>query len=211
VPRRPPLSSRRSQRGAAALVVTMLLVFAMLIVVAATNRNAIVETRASANQYRSTQSFEAAEAGLEWVLARLNDDTPIGDDCLPSDDPAARSFRDRMLRDAGAGLVVATWNDAGTPRPLQAACVRADDGWSCRCPPGGVAAVVEPEGAATAPRFLVQLADGRAAGIVRAIATGCTRSGASCTDIGADNTKRRPGSRWRSPWCRVCAPPRSRR
>ena len=45
----------RRQRGAAALVVTMLLVFAMLIVVAVANRNAIVETRASANQYRSTQ------------------------------------------------------------------------------------------------------------------------------------------------------------
>ena len=61
----------RGQRGAAALVVTMLLVCAMLIVVAVGNRNAVVETRASANQYRSTQSFEAAEAGLEWALARL--------------------------------------------------------------------------------------------------------------------------------------------
>jgi hypothetical protein len=88
-----------------------------------------------------------------------------------------------MLRDAGAGFVAATWNDAGTPRPLQAACVRADDGWSCHCPAGGVAAVVEPQGTATAPRFLVQLADGARPGIVRAIATGCTRSGFACTDI----------------------------
>ncbi len=111
--RRHPRSIRR-QRGAAALVVTMLLVFAMLIVVAVANRNAIVETRASANQYRSTQSFEAAEAGLEWALARLNDNAPIGDDCLPSADPAAPSFRERYLRDDGAGFVAATWDDAGT-------------------------------------------------------------------------------------------------
>ena len=136
--RRPHRSSRR-QRGAAALVVTMLLVFAMLIVVAVANRNAIVETRASANQYRSTQSFEAAEAGLEWALARLNDNTPIGDDCLPSADPAAPSFRERYLRDDGAGFVAATGDDAGTPVPLQAACVRGESGWSCSCPASGAA------------------------------------------------------------------------
>src|SRR5436190_6892793 len=117
-------SSPAGQRGAAAFVVTALLVFAMLIVVTVANRNAIVETRASANQYRSTQSFEAAEAGLEWALARFNDDAPMGDDCLPSGDPAAPSFRERYLRDDGAGFVAATWSDAGTPRPLQAACVR---------------------------------------------------------------------------------------
>src|SRR5450432_2351820 len=85
------------QRGAAALVVTMLLVFAMLIVVAYANRNLVVEARASANQYRSTQAFEAAEAGLEWALAKLNDATPIGDDCMPSAAPGALSFRDRQL------------------------------------------------------------------------------------------------------------------
>jgi len=177
--RRPHRSSRR-QRGAAALVVTMLLVFAMLIVVAVANRNAIVETRASANQYRSTQSFEAAEAGLEWALARLNDNTPIGDDCLPSADPAAPSFRERHLRDDGAGFVAATGDDAGTPAPLQAACVRGESGWSCSCPASGAAVVADPEGSATAPGFTLQFADGARPGIVRAIATGCTRRGTPC-------------------------------
>ncbi len=172
--------STRRQRGAAALVVTMLLVFAMLIVVAVANRNVIVEVRGSANQYRSTQSFEAAEAGLEWALARLNDGTPIGDDCLPSADPAARSFRDRYLRDDGAGFVAATRDDAGTPTPLQAACVRGESGWSCACPPGGTAVVSDPAGDATAPGFALQFANGARPGIVRAIASGCTRSAATC-------------------------------
>src|SRR6187551_945075 len=126
-----PISSPGRQRGAAAFVVTALLVFAMLIVVAVANRNAIVETRASANQYRTTQSFEAAEAGLEWALARLNDDAPIGDDCLPSGDPAAPSFRERYLRDDGNGFRGATWDNAGIATPLQAACVRGDAGWAC--------------------------------------------------------------------------------
>ena len=178
---RRPSSSPARQRGAAAFVVTALLVFAMLIVVTVANRNAIVETRASANQYRSTQSFEAAEAGLEWALARLNDDAPMGDDCLPSGDPAAPSFRERYLRDAGAGFVAATWSDAGPPRPLQAACVRGEGGWSCHCPANGFAAVDEPAGSATAPGFTLQFIDGARPGIVRAIATGCTRRGAPCS------------------------------
>ena len=172
--------SIRRQRGAAALAVTTLLVFAMLIIVAVANRNVIVDVRASANQYRSTQSFEAAEAGLEWALARLNDGTPIGDDCLPSADPAARSFRDRYLRDDGTGFVAGTWDDAGTPRPLQAACVRGESGWSCSCPAGGAAAVAAPAGSATAPGFALQFANGARPGIVRAIASGCTQSGAAC-------------------------------
>ncbi len=168
------------QRGAAALVVTMLLVFAMLIVVAVANRNVIVEARSSANQYRSAQSFEAAEAGLEWALARLNDSSAIDDDCLPSADPAALSFRERYLRDDGAGFLAATWDNAGTPTPLQAACVRGTAGWSCSCPASGAPLLDDPEGNETAPGFVVQFANGPRAGIVRAIASGCTRSGAAC-------------------------------
>ena len=158
----------------------MLLVLAMLLVAVVAHRQAIVEARAAANHYRSAQSFEAAEAGLEWALARLNDDAPIGEDCRPNGDPASRSFRDRYLRDNGASVVAATWNDAGTARSLQAACVRGDEAWSCHCPTSGEAVVAAPEGGAVAPRFTVQFADGPRPGLVRAIATGCTRDGAPC-------------------------------
>lgn len=173
-------TSIRHQRGAAALVVTMLLVFAMLLVVAAANRNGVVEARSSTNQYRSAQAFEAAEAGLEWALAKLNDRTPIGDDCLPSAVPDALSFRERRLRYDGTGFVPATWDDAGTPAPLQAACVRSDAGWSCRCPAGGAPVLDAPAGAATAPAFRVEFAAGAKPGLVRAIAIGCTRGDAPC-------------------------------
>ena len=154
----------------------MLLVFAMLIVVAVGNRNAVVETRASANQYRSTQSFEAAEAGLEWALARLNDDTPIGDDCLPSADPARPSFRERYLRDDGTGFAAPPGTTPASATPLQAACVRGDEGWSCSCPASGAAVVADPEGSATVPVFTLRFTDGPRPGIVRAIASGCTRA-----------------------------------
>jgi hypothetical protein len=173
------------QRGAAGLVVTVLLVLAMLLVVAFANRNVVVEVRASTNQYRSTQAFEAAEAGLEWALAKLNDDTPIGADCLPSANAGAMSFRDRHLRldSASAGLVVATWDDAGTPRPLQAACVRGDAGWSCSCPSSGAPVLPVVAGTATAPSFSVELATGARPNLVKAVASGCTRADVPCTAI----------------------------
>ncbi len=173
-------ASTHKQRGAASLIVTMLLVFAMLIVVAYANRNVAVEARASASQYRSTQAFEAAEAGLEWVLAKLNDGTPIDDDCLPSTDPAATSFRARQLRLTAAGFVAATWDNAGTPAPLQAACVRTDTGWSCSCPSNAGPTLAIATGAATAPAFMVELSTGAKPGLIVASATGCTRTDTLC-------------------------------
>lgn len=171
----------------------MLLVFAMLIVVAYANRNVAVEARASANQYRSTQAFEAAEAGLEWTLAKLNDSTPIGDDCLPSADPAAQSFRDGHLRFAGSGFAAATWDDAGTPTLLQAACVRNDTGWSCSCPSTGAPKPPVAAGTATSPAFTVALTTGTKPGLIVATASGCTRGDVVCnttSNIGHESTAR---------------------
>ena len=59
------LCGRRRQRGVAALVITVLLFFTMLLASVYLNRNLVFEQRSSANQYRATQAFEAAEAGLE--------------------------------------------------------------------------------------------------------------------------------------------------
>src|SRR5690242_1966024 len=123
----------RSQRGAAALVVTMLLLFAMVLVAVFANRQLMFEQRSAANQVRSTLAFEAAEAGLEWAVAQLNTNRRIDATCQPSADPAAASFRSRYLAIArGTGLITpTTWNQAGTAIALQAACVRAGDGWTC--------------------------------------------------------------------------------
>ncbi len=115
----------------------MVLFFIMSLVAAYASRNLIFEQRTSANNYRSTQAFEAAEAGLEWALAMLNGGR-IDDVCAPSTDAARNAFRERyLLTDADGNIQARTWDDAGTATPLRPSCVRGNAGWACSCPAAG--------------------------------------------------------------------------
>lgn len=189
--------SPRRQRGVAALFVTVMLCLAMVLAIAVAHRNVVVEEQRSANEARAAIAFEAAEAGLEWALARVNDPSRMGPNCLPSADATARSFRDRLIRiDVPSGeFTPRTWNDAGTPARLQAACVRGADGWVCSCPAGGRPALPAPLGTALAPAFVVELAAASRPDVVRVVATGCTRTGAggacaASTDVANEATAR---------------------
>jgi hypothetical protein len=64
-------------RGVASLAVTLIMLALAALVILYTNRGQLFEQRTSANQARATVAFEAAEAGIEWGLARLNDETLI--------------------------------------------------------------------------------------------------------------------------------------
>ena len=175
-------SMSRRQHGAAALIVVMLLLFAMVLVAVFANRSLVFEQRTSANQYRSTQAFEAAEAGIEWALAQLNANQRIGADCEPSTDPVANSFRSRYLSVAPKTrlLTPTTWNNAGTPTALQASCVSAGNGWACACPADGLPTLPGPLGSTPAAAFTVQFAPAGKPGVVRVVANGCTSLAGSC-------------------------------
>lgn len=60
-------------RGVASLAVTLIMLALAGLVILYANRGQLFEQRVSANQSRATTAFEAAEAGVEWGLARLND------------------------------------------------------------------------------------------------------------------------------------------
>ena len=174
--------ARHDQHGVAALVVVMALLFATVLVAVFANRNLVFEQRASANQYRSSQAFEAAEAGIEWALAQLNANQRIGADCEPSADPAAGSFRSRYLSTAPKTgmLTPTTWNHAGTAITLQASCVQAGSGWSCSCPALGLPMLTGPSGSTPATAFTVQFASSTKPGVVRVVANGCTSLAGAC-------------------------------
>ena len=174
--------TRHDQQGVAALVVVMALLFATVLVAVFANRNLVFEQRASANQYRSTQAFEAAEAGIEWALAQLNANQRIGADCEPSADPAAGSFRSRYLSTApNTGVLMpATWNNAGNATALRASCMQAGNGWSCSCPAHGLPNLPSPGGSTSATAFTVQFAPAAKPGVVRIVANGCTSLAGAC-------------------------------
>lgn len=181
------MQSRQShhQRGAAALFVTVMLCFVTVLAVALAQRNVLVEEQRSANELRSGTASAAADAGLEWALARVNDPTPTTAACLPSGDATAPTFRARMLRiDAANGTVIpSTWNNAGIATPLQAACVRNATGWACSCPASDRPMLPAADSGAIAPAFFIELAPSARPGVVRVIATACTKASADagCT------------------------------
>jgi hypothetical protein len=162
--------SSSRQRGAAALFVVVMLCFAMVLVAALAQRNVVVEEQRSANELRSRIAFAAADAGLEWALARINDPTPIGATCLPSADPAATSFAPASCASmpASGAVTPTTWNDgrqrasiaSGLHSRQRRLDVLVSDEW-----PAALPAV---DGGALAPAFFVELAASSRPGVVRA-------------------------------------------
>jgi PilX N-terminal len=176
------MQTRRPQTGAATLVVVMVLFFIISLVAAYTSRNLIFEQRTSANQYRSTQALEAAEAGLEWAVSMLNFGR-IDTSCVGSTDPTNNSFRQRYLTVDPANGKITPVLDSGAP--LTPTCVRTPTGWTCGCPTTGTPSLTPPTAAGIWPAFRVRFvavqelisAPGspRQPGVIRAEVVGCTR------------------------------------
>ncbi|MBA4176192.1 MAG: fimbrial assembly protein [Leptothrix sp. (in: Bacteria)] len=180
-------TAARPQAGAASLIVIMVLFFLMSLVAAYTSRNLIFEQRTSVNQYRATQAYEAAEAGLEWAMTMLNSGR-IGANCLEAGATTAdTSFRQRyLIIDAVTGMV--------TPRStaLWPSCVSdGAGGWICSCPTTGSPTLSAPAGAGVFPAFRVRFTVTGSPttnlpitrpGLVRIESNGCTKLDNACLD-----------------------------
>jgi hypothetical protein len=167
-----------AQGGATTLIVVMVLFFLAALAAAYANRNLLFEQRTSANQYRSTQSFEAAEAGVEWALAQLNGGL-VNAACEP-DAAGASSFRNRYLvTNAGTGVVTRRLHAVDPAARLWAACTLDGDNWRCACPTGDLP---DPDTMpAGAPAFAVRFANQIARpGLVRLEVNGCNTYDLAC-------------------------------
>jgi Tfp pilus assembly protein PilX len=170
-----PFTSPSRQHGAAALVVTLLMLFGITLVAFFANRSMIFEQRTSANQYRSTRAFEAAEAGLEWAIARLNDDKKmVAAPSCSTTGVLAQSFGERYLTLNAGGFTA-----LGTTGVRSGCSISATTGaTTCSCP-GTTADLAL--GAASDARFSVELV--KVAGddfAVRIYSYGCTNQGTFC-------------------------------
>jgi len=197
-----PLSRRQpgaARRGAASLVVVMILFFIITLVAAYTSRNLLFEQRTSANQYRATVAFEAADAGIEWAIARLNegrmDDTCTEVTTVAS--PPQPSFRERYLSiDETTGVVTALTQAGVVPPATQerlAGCVFNGTNWVCHCPESGFPnpTVTLPTTGGPYPGFWVRFRSnliGSRPGVVRIQVNACTRFHANCLDFNREAT-----------------------
>lgn len=183
------------QRGAAALIVVMVLFFIISMVAAYTSRNLIFEQRTSANQYRSSQAFEAADAGIEWGLAQLNAGR-MSDSCTASTDEASGadpSFRARYLTIDGTNGNVTPRAPTGAGS-VQPSCVldtssalAANWKWSCRCPRSDTSTLplATPTAAGPAPAFVLRMRDTPRPDLFELQSASCTRLDPSCLGFGA--------------------------
>jgi hypothetical protein len=174
----------------ATLVVVMILFFIISLVAAYTNRNLIFEQRTSANQYRSTQALEAAEAGVEWALALLNHQR-ITATCLTSAAAGDLSYRQRyIVTDPLTGNLTPRPKAAGGERSQM--CVLNGAQWDCSCPEDIDPVVAAPAGGGVYPAFRVRFEQIGALppvgppsqpGVIRLHVVGCTRLDATCLDF----------------------------
>jgi hypothetical protein len=184
----------RSQRGVGTLVVVMLLFFVVSLVAAYTNRNLIFEQKTSANQSRSTQAFEAADAGVEWALAQLNGGL-MGDNCTSA--TLTQSFQQRYLSIAGNGNISQAARSTSTAGNLWPTCVFNGADWTCKCPADSGLDPSGPSGSGPFPAFRIWPAVPEAtastsspwvaaamprAGLLPVISAGCTRLPASSNE-----------------------------
>jgi len=179
----------QAQRGVATLVVVMVLFFIVSLVAAYTSRNMIFEQRTSANQYRSTQAIEAAEAGVEWALAMLNHQR-ITATCANSTTVADSSFRERyLITNAVTGGLTPK---AMTGGALSSMCVLNGAQWNCSCPADSSPSLTAPSGAGVNPAFRVRFQQiglvpatlpPSQPGVIRLQVVGCTRLDTACLDF----------------------------
>jgi hypothetical protein len=82
---------------------------------------------------RTAKAFEAAQAGIDWALVRLNHRGAVDAHCRPSSSPEAPSFADRLLQPRSTSPV-----GGAPPLPRAGArCVASAEPWPCECGPPG--------------------------------------------------------------------------
>jgi len=170
------------------LVIVAVLFFVLSMVAAYTNRNLIFEQRTATNQLRSTQAFEAAEAGTNWALAMLNAGRVDALGCAPTADLTLDTFRQRYLTaNTSTGIVTVRPNmDFGALAQAWPTCVQNGTDWSCVCPTTTGAMPAAPVGDGVAPSFrmrFVQVGGTARPGTVWLQVNGCTRMETNCLDF----------------------------
>lgn len=183
-----PFESTRSARGSGSLPVVLLLLAGATLLWAYANRALVFEVRSAAATVRASLALEAAQAGLAWGLARLNDTTPLDSACTAAATDG-RAFIDRMLP-----VDPADPQRRRVPATAQPGCVHVPaSGWQCQCPAEDRAALGSPAASdAAAPAFLLRFAAAPTPGQAWLHSEGCSSAAPPCAAAGPRTDAHRP-------------------
>lgn len=177
-----------SARGSGSLPVVLLLLAGATLLWVYANRALVFEVRSAAATVRASLALEAAQAGLAWGLARLNDTTPLDTGCtaVATD---GRAFIDQMLP-----VDPADPQRRRLPGTAWPGCVQVPaSGWQCQCPTEGRAALGPPAASdAAAPAFLLRFAAGARPGQAWLHSEGCSNAAPPCAATGGRSDAHRP-------------------
>ena len=164
---------RRSQRGLGLLALVMVLLLCAHLAVLGGQRARLSQQAAAEAHRQAIQAREAAEAGLAWVQAALNESTPLDEHC----EPAATAAATRpLLRERWLAEVLRTGPDS-----LRPACRLSAGRWHCHCPALGAGRPAGAGDGRLAPAFGVQLeAENSARSLWRATIDGCSHAAPDC-------------------------------
>lgn len=181
-----PSRGKAPARGVGSLPLVMVWLLALGLLLLYSQQALVGEQRSAAQQVRTAQAAEAAEAGMAWLLTQLQHDGGIDDQCAPLDartppgsvgaaSGAPTSLKDRLLQ----------------ATTTSAACVHVAGDWRCHCPVEGLARLTLTSGEANDldhPAFEVRLraapAGRTGARAWQADATGCNHLAAPCGGTG---------------------------
>lgn len=161
--------------GAVTLPVALAVSLAMLLFVGIVNGSLLTEQRLSGNHLRSQAAFQAAEAGVDWMLGRLNAGDPVNGRCEVQSSAALPSFREQH----------AGWPDAQgawAPPGLPVTCTGEGAGWACSCgtPAAGQPPSADTSAATSSATFTVRLHPGARPDLLQLESVGCSNRAPPC-------------------------------
>jgi len=162
--------------GAVALPVALAMALAMLLYIGIVHGSLLTEQRLSANRYRAAVAFEAADAGIDFMLGRLNAGDPVDARCQPESSPDLPSFREQQ---AGQPDGQGAWAPGGIP----VLCSAEGTGWACQCGAPALPAAAQPSVAPSAATFTVQMHPGTPADLLRIESVGCSNPAQPCVPV----------------------------
>jgi hypothetical protein len=165
------------QRGATTLAITVVLLPAFALAALLAHPRHVDEPRGATRRQQASQAFEAAEAGLEWGLAMLDEPRSVDAQCRATAGTAT-SFRQRSVAiEAATGRIAAL--------PARPGCTRSGDAWQCRCAADDSPATGQ---SAATTAFELRFDAAAAPGLLRLTSTGCRRP--PCGDPREDASRR---------------------